>query len=158
MIKDAMQFIRDGWTVYSNVYVNIPHRDITEEEILNLDKYSEIHDCVLMIDEIQIMFDSRRSMKSSAISFSAFIQQIRKRRCILLCTTQYTSTVDVRLRQHVDVIARPRHLPDLKVCEVTYTDMTTMEDAIMEGGQPQSTKIVYDATTIYPYYETRQLR
>jgi len=60
------------------------------------------------------IFDSRRSMAKQNLKFSNFIQQIRKRNIILLGTTQYSNTVDLRLRQHLDIIAYPNYIENIK--------------------------------------------
>src|SRR3990170_3083911 len=106
MIKDGLRYYQNGFKILRNFTLSF-RTFISNEEILLLDKNSKIDNCVLMIDEMQIFFDSRRSMKTESINFSNFIQQIRKRNITLLCTTQYSNTIDLRLRQHLDIVAYP---------------------------------------------------
>lgn len=165
MVKDGFQYKCDGFKVLRNFECGFGE-EITNEEILNLDKNSELYNLVIMIDEIQIFFDSRTSMKKENRRFSNFIQQIRKRNIIILCTTQYSNTIDLRLRQHVDVIAHPRFVKELNVCEVIYIDVTSQEDdliqELMSGNKPErrtlsSVKIVYDAIPVYRLYNTGEM-
>ena len=156
MVKDGLNYHLNGFKVLRNFEVNFGEY-ISEEEILSLDKHSLIKDCVLMIDEIQIFLDSRRSMRKENLEFSNFIQQIRKRNIVMLCTTQYSNTIDLRLRQHIDITAYPNFLKHFNVCEVTYIDLTTMQDDILNIEEPKTAKIVYNAKPIFKYYNTQEM-
>jgi len=159
MLKDGLKFHSQGFKVIRN-FDCFFGTYISNEEILNLDKNSEIDNCVLMIDEMQIFFDSRRSMQKSSINFSNFIQQIRKRNIIMLCTTQYSNTIDLRLRQHLDIIAYPSFSKKFNVCEVLYIDLTSIEDNLLinlNNKAPTSTQVVYYAQPLFKLYNTNQM-
>ncbi len=161
LVKDATNYYYDGWKIYSNMFtLKIPHKYISEQEMLSINKESKINDCVLIVDEIQLLLESRRSMKKENISFSNFIQQIRKRNIILLCTTQFTGTVDLRLRQHIDIRVTPRIDKKLHVVEATYYDMTSIEDYGLTkplNNIPQNITVVFDAMQVYGKYNTREM-
>lgn len=161
MTKDAYNYYCMGWTVYSNIEFNFPHEYISEDDILNIDGDSPIANCVLVIDEIQILLDSRRSARNRNVDFSYFIQQIRKRGIILLCTTQFTGTVDLRLRQHVDVLVKPKFHKRLQVCEVYYMDLTAIEEIDFMMYDPAEVaamrSVVYDARSVYGLYDTNRI-
>lgn len=156
MVKDMVQYQIDGLTIYRNFKCSIG-KPISNTAIMNLSKSSRIKDCVLAIDEIQIFFDSRRSMKTKNMRFSNFIQQIRKRNIILLATTQYIGTVDMRFRQHVDIVASPNFKKNFDCCEITYTDMTSLEDLNINDNKLDSVKLVFDAKPIYKLFDTEQM-
>lgn len=159
MIKDGLLYDNAGYKIFRNFDCSFG-KYISNEEILNLNKNSPIRDCVLLIDEIQIFFDSRRSMKKESINFSNFIQQIRKRNIILLTTTQYSNTTDLRLRQHLDVIAYPTFSKKFDVCEVVYIDLTTIEDDILTditSKSPSYVRTIYYAKPLYKMYNTNQM-
>lgn len=156
LVKDGYSYHKAEWRVYRNFSCEFGDY-ISNEDILNLNKESTIFNAVLMIDEIQIFFDSRRSMRKEALRFSNFIQQIRKRNIILLCTTQYTNTVDLRLRSHLDVMAYPDFDKRLKVCSVVYEDLTSIEDTFYMGLQPRTVKIVFNAKPFFKMYNTNQM-
>lgn len=155
LVKDGFKFFLNGHRVLRNFDCSFGEY-ISSEEILHLDRNSEIRDCVIMIDEVQIFFDSRRSMRKENMDFSNFIQQIRKRHIHILGTTQYANTVDLRFRQHCDVIALPHFIKDLNVCEVIYIDVTSIED-LLENKQLKTVKIVYDPYPIFNLYDTEEL-
>jgi hypothetical protein len=156
MVKDGYAFFLNGFRVLRNFNCQFGEY-ISEEEILKLDKNSDVEDCVIMIDEIQIFFDSRRSMNKKSIDFSNFIQQIRKRNINLLCATQYSNTIDIRLRQHTDIIVYPNFIKDLNVCEVVYLDITTLQDDFFNSTEPKQVKIVYNASEVYPLFNTKEM-
>jgi hypothetical protein len=159
MVKDAYKYKEKGYKIYSNIELNFSEF-MENEDIINIQK-TDIEDAVLVIDEIQLLLDSRRSSRKGNLDFSYFIQQIRKRRIIILCTTQFSGTVDLRLRQHVDVVARPKYDKELKVCEVTYIDMTAMNDNMFINDvdfQMPVISIVYDAELIFNLYDTNRIQ
>lgn len=156
MVKDGFQDFKAGYKILRNFEASFGEY-ITEEDILNLDKNSNIRNCIILIDEVQIFFDSRRGMRKAAINFSNFIQQIRKRNISIYGTTQYANTIDLRFRQHTDIIAYPNFFKDLNVCEVLYVDVTTSEDILITNIEPKVVKIVYDAKPIYPLYNTGEM-
>lgn len=156
MTKDGYIYKKNGFRVLSN-YKTTFSELIEEDEILNLDKNSGLHDCVIMMDEIQIFFDSRRSMRKQNVDFSNFIQQIRKRNITLLGATQYSNTIDLRLRQHTDIIANPNFIKEFNVCEVIYIDMTSMEETINQIQEPRTIRIVYDPKPIFKMFNTAEM-
>lgn len=156
MVKDGLQFQLDGYKILRNFTCSFG-KYISDEDILKLDKNSNVKDCVVLLDELQIFFDARRSQRKQNVNFSNFIQQIRKRNIILLATTQYSNTVDLRFRQHTDVIAYPNFIKGLNVCEVLYVDVTAMEDVINGIKEPDQAKIVYNAEPIFPLFKTEEM-
>jgi len=154
MVKDALNFYDNGWTIYSNFDICIPYKKITNEDIINLVENENIKDCVLLIDEIQTIVDSRRSMKKDNLNFSYFVQQIRKRNIILLCTTQFTRTTDLRLREHTDIVVKPKIYHEYPVVEAEYFDVTSEE----ELGYIESKIIVYNPQRIFSLYDTNEIK
>ena len=156
MTKDGYMYKQEGYKVLSNYYTTFSEY-IDEEDILKLDKNSNLKNCVIMIDEIQIFFDSRRSMKKENLNFSNFIQQIRKRNIILLGATQYSNTIDLRFRQHTDITANPNFIKDFNVCEVVYLDLTSLEEDISSISEPVSVKVVYNPVPIFKMFNTEEM-
>lgn len=159
MVKDGLGYLNEGYKIIRNFECKFGEY-IDNDGVLSLSKDSEIYNCVLMIDEIQIFFDNRQSMMKKNITFSNFIQQIRKRGITILCTTQYSNTIDIRLRQHLDIIAFPNFKRDKDVCEVTYLDLTRAQDADFITGEipkPMMAKIVFNARPIFKLYDTSQM-
>jgi len=158
MVKDAYLFHLDKRPVFTNMKTLNFGQYISNEEILKIDKNSKIKKCCLLIDEIQTLFNARRSMKKENVDFSHFIQQIRKRDIDLLSTSQFSNTVDLIFRQHVDIIATPRFDKELLVCKVEYLDMNSLEDNMIGEIQDLDVvSVVYDAREIFGKYDTEEL-
>jgi len=153
MVKDALNFYDKGWDIYSNFDISIPYKKVVNDDLINLATNDNINNCVLLVDEIQLLIDSRRSMKKESLNFTYFIQQIRKKGIILLCTTQFTRTVDVRLREHVDIVVKPRIYREYPVVEAEYFDVTSEE----ELGYIESKIIVYNPQRIFSLYDTNEV-
>ena len=156
MVKDAYLYYKNGRRIITNMNSIKFGEKMSNEEILKLSKDSDIYNCVLVIDEIQLLFDSRRSMKKENITFSNFIQQIRKRGIIMLGTTQFDNTIDKRLRDHCDIIALPKINKDLLLCRVKYLDPTSSQD-IESDGILEYSSVVYDMRDIFQLYDTNEM-
>lgn len=157
MVKDAWTYHKLGWRIISNMNLKFGDR-MTNEGILQLDKNSKIYNAVLVLDEIQIFFDSRDSGNRQNKKFSNFIQQIRKRNVHIFCTTQFTNTVEKRLRQHIDVLAFPEFKKP-HYCFITYLDVGSMEDPniFVTKKYPKYYSRKYDARPIFKLYDTNEL-
>lgn len=90
---------REGLQVYSNIHLAIPHKRVTE-----IDLKTDISDCVLLLDEIHLVADSRRSGSNETLNWTYLFTQTRKARCDVIGTTQDVSQVDVRFRNFIDLL------------------------------------------------------
>ena len=158
MIKDGLKFINNGWDLYSNMKGLKIGQYLPTNYITNVDKNEKkLFNCVLIIDEIQTLFDSRVSARKENRDFSYFLQQIRKRGVILLTTTQFSNTIDLRIRQHLDIIVIPNFSKKFNVCEVKYIDLRTIEDLEFGISEPDSVTIIYNPINIFGLYDTNEM-
>lgn len=162
MIKDAYRYLLKGYKILRNLSASFGQY-IDNEHILNLDKDSNIFHAVILIDEIQIFFDSRQGMRKENKKFSNFVQQTRKRDIHILCTTQYANTIDLRIRQHLDFIAFPNYIETYHVCIVTYIDVSRFQDEDLlllqdnDEIRPTTVKTIFNALPIFDMYNTKEL-
>jgi len=156
MVKDAYLYYLNGYKIISNMEGVEFASYMSNEEILKLDKNSKIKNAVLLLDEVQIFFDSRRSMKKENLTFSNFVQQIRKRNILMLCTTQFAGTIDKRLREHTDIVAKPKYFEKYKICRVKYIDVTSTQDE-ENYGIPEEKIVFYNALEIFGMYKTGEM-
>lgn len=156
MVKDAVKYLKNGWKVFSNMENHRYSEFIKNEDILKIDKNSPIKNCVLMIDEAQILFESSNFMSKNNKNFSHFIQQIRKRNIIMLVTTQFAKRVDTRMREHTDVLAKPRFNKEYEVVKVEYIDLTSVEDDDFDTPMI-STTIVYNPKPLFKVFNTKEM-
>jgi len=156
MCKDALKFYKLGYRIISNMTLSFGE-NITGEEVLALNRSSELYDCVLVIDEMQLFFDSRNFGNKGNKDFSNFIQQIRKRNVHILFTTQYLGTVDLRIRQHIDVVCYPKFNKELSICDCRYFDITKLEDDYDFIKPLKPVRVIYDAKPIFPLFNTNEM-
>lgn len=160
MTKDAYDYYLMGYRVMTNMdNINFPAQIITNEQIKQINKDSNIVNCVLMIDEAQVFFDSRMSQTSGNKNFSYFIQQSRKRNIHIFYTAQFVNDVEKRLREQTDIKATPKIDEDTSVVEVTYTDLTTSEEDI-DGTirPPERVTLVFDAEPVFNLYQHEEMQ
>lgn len=151
MVKDALQYYHQGKKILRNFKGCKFGEFISNDKISNLNKHSDVRDCVLLIDETQINFDSRRHYSPSNKNFSNFVQQIRKRRIILLIATQFANTIDLRIRQHVNYLVFPNFNENLNICAVDYMDMRSIDNMFEE---PRMVRIVYDPVPLFDVFDS----
>lgn len=153
MVKTALEYHKLGWKVFTNLS-QTPFYSITSEFILDLSGKSQLRDCVLAIDEIELFFDSREWNKKESRYFSRFLQQIRKRNVVILCTSQFTNLIDIRLRQQIDTlgICSFDKVNSLSFC--TFVDLTSIET---NPFNPKMHSIEYYAEPIFHCYNTSQI-
>lgn len=154
MIKDAFIFHKRGYKVFTNMKSVTFGSYINNETILKINKESKLKNCVLLIDEVQTLFNARRSMKKENVDFSFFIQQIRKREIEMLCTSQYTNTTDLILRQHIDILIKPKFFKKYDIVNVEYIDLNSIDEFNLNGNV---NRLVFDAKPIYKLYNTNEL-
>lgn len=153
MVKDAYQYYSDGFKILANLKLTFGE-SISNDEVLSLSQYSKLYNCVLVLDELQLFFDSRNFPRKENKDFSYFIQQIRKRNIIILGTAQYVNTIELRFRQHIDYVAIPKFNKNLNICSVKYFDLTKLED---NNTHIKPSVVVYDAKQVFPLYDTLQM-
>jgi hypothetical protein len=155
MTLDAYNYFINGFKVYTNMKSLVFASCLPENNILSMADSDELNDCVVVIDEIQVLFDSRRSARRQNVNFLYFIQQIRKRNVSLLYTTQFSRRVDIGIREHTDLEARPRIVlrkGEYYICDVTYEDIVTT----IETGVPTYFRKVFVANDVFDLFDTNE--
>lgn len=155
MVKDAYKFHQAGFKVYGNLTLKFGNY-ISSQEVVDLNRRSDLKDCVLVIDEIELFFDSRNFSKQENKTFSHFLQQIRKRNIVILCTAQYVNLIDLRIRQQLDLIVYPNYDKKTQLCRAYYFDLTKIEDAFSSFSL-SPTYVVYNGNKIFGLYDTYEM-
>lgn len=155
MVKDGLKAYQRGFRIIANFKLKFGEY-MSNEEVLGLNRESSLKDCVLLLDELQLFFDSRNFGSKQNKDFSNFIQQIRKRNIHILGTTQYTNTIELRFRQHIDIVAYPQFDKETGYCKVYYFDISIFENDLEEVKISPS-MAVYDAKQVFPLYDTNEM-
>lgn len=90
-----------GKTIYSNYNLTFPFKPITDDFFMDfMNPKWNLHDCILIVDELTVHMDARCSMSKKNKMYSYFILQSKKRNVKLYFTAQVFRQVDLRLRNH----------------------------------------------------------
>lgn len=104
MVYHGYKEFLKGRKIYSNFNLDFEHEKLTFKMIKDYVKTSnQLKNCVLLLDELHILIDSRSSFKNKLLTY--FILQTRKRGVDLYGTTQFFGQVDVRLRNACNKIS-----------------------------------------------------
>ena len=108
--------------VYSNYTLfGIDHEKITFNrknknsiDILEVIKENPdyFNNSIMLLDEIHIYFDSRDFMRQNNRIIQNFFSQLRKRKILMLATTQYILHLDVRIRRQALAVFQMANLKD----------------------------------------------
>lgn len=101
-VEYAYQESKRGKIVLSNIKLNFPHRRLTQSQIKDVMQQKFLKNCVLLLDEIHTITDSRRSMTKKNIQWSYLYTQSRKRGVDIVATTQREMQVENRFRINCD--------------------------------------------------------
>ena len=77
-----------------------------------IDNPDYFNDSIMLLDEIHIYFDSRDFMKQNNRVIQTFFSQLRKRKILLLATTQYILHLDIRIRRQAMAVFQMSNLKD----------------------------------------------
>lgn len=156
MVKDAFRFYKNGYRILANFKIEFGEY-ISPQEVLALNKESDLKDCVLVLDELQLFFDSRNFTRKENKDFGNFIQQIRKRNIHILGTTQYINTVELRFRQHTDILCYPFFDINTSLVKTYYFDITLLEDDMSGEPMIEPILVAYDARKIFNLYDSYEM-
>lgn len=102
---------KSGRKIMANLKLSYPYDDIDPKDIAELSP-NLIHSAILL-DEIHMLADSRRSPSGQNRCIGYFILQSRHRDCDVLYTTQQDKQVDKRIRENTEIKV---------ICENLYED------------------------------------
>lgn len=138
---------------YKTVYTNFPCEGAYQLDFEALG-YAYYHDCLMIIDEIQLFADSR-NFKNFGDNLKLFFSLHRKYRIDIIMCTQSLSAVDARLRSltqslyYVDSIG-----PFIRVREIiSYFDVNRTIQEGYDYARGFNTKYFY-APALYKYNDT----
>lgn len=152
MVKDGLKYKKNGWRVLTNLE-DSPFETITSEFVLSLSSSSTLYNTALLIDEIELFFDSRDWNRRQSRDFGRFLQQIRKRNVPILCTAQFTDLIEKRLRQQIDMAVQCSYNKRTCISSCVYIDLTFTEST----GVPSTFQVTYYAPPIFSLYNTNQI-
>lgn len=102
IVKKAYEGYLAGKTVYSNVHLKFPYKELDYNDVINC----RLKNAIVILDEIHLLLPARGSAmnKMSRIICDTFISQIRKAGLEVWGTTQMERKVDIRIREEKDYV------------------------------------------------------
>lgn len=101
LVKKAYEYYLEGKTIYSNIKLNFPFKQIDYDDIVNC----RLKNSVVILDEIHLLLSARNSMsKMSRLICDGFLSMVRKMGLTILASTQTERKVDVRFREEKDFL------------------------------------------------------
>lgn len=153
---------KQGRTVYSNFKLGYPYKELQFKDIIDF----KVNDSCILLDEAPLWgLDARSGLnKLNKKITSQFISQCRKQGVDLFASTQRERLIDVRVREHADVLAECKKYVFVndQFCN-TIQSKVYAEDIpvkvvvnLTQLDDQKSSRIILDANKIYPLYDTRQ--
>lgn len=140
MTRCLLKYYQRGFRILTNYDLAIPHEEVSFEWIIKTaEEQGKLDMCVLALDEIHIMIDSRAAPTKRNRSLSYLLNQSRKLKVIWLYSTQYAHQVDKRLRSGTDlwVMCEGTHVltptEDLFIVSNYITDGTKNREEVFLG-------------------------
>lgn len=151
LIRIAEMYYNAGIPIFSNFDMTIPHYTIDFDELATFPDY--LHDCVILIDEIQVGAHAYDFWSDVVRKISDLIMQIRKLQISMYCATQDFNNVAKPLRKQTDYVLQTEALTILGVRRKDcfkvdifdrFTDKYIRTD-------------IYNGARYYNMYNTKQL-
>lgn len=101
LVKKAYEYYLEGKTIYSNIKLNFPFKQIDYNDIINC----KLKNAVVILDEIHLLIPARNSTsKRSRLIVDGFLSMVRKMNLNVFGSTQTERKVDIRFREEKDFL------------------------------------------------------
>ena len=101
LVKIALQYLRKGHKIYSNIHLNFDYSALDYNDIIEC----KLNNSVVLLDEIHLLLPSRRSLsKRNTEICDNFLSMARKQNTEIIGTTQTARKVDIRFREEADYV------------------------------------------------------
>lgn len=162
IVYEATRFKEAGYKVISNFKIEFADRYITNDEFIEIVSsrkriIEEFSNCVLCLDELHILMDSRSFGKNGNKIISYFIAQTRKIECHILGASQYSGMVDLRFRQQMDAVGYPVFDKYNNYCEIEYYDLDALQNNLHIENALKPSQIIFNAKQVFQYYDTNEV-
>lgn len=150
---------KGGREIYANYHLKFAYKLLNLKDLLTkIQNKEQLKNCTLLIDEIHIFFESRRSGSKKNLAGSYLATQSRKRSLDILYTTQYLGQVEKRIRDNTDYLVR-----SFKIDEefFKYDIYKKVDSFTLETGDYDLIKTLYlqgeNSKKIYDMYDTEEI-
>ena len=153
---------------FKNVLADVCDKDLllNAMDLANPD----IHDCILIIDEVQAAFPSNRSMRNISNDLNTFLEQIRKKNVSIIMATQFPHMIDSRFLYQVDFFVKPERkrvkgikIPYVKIRIFDFWDQHFDNVRVkrkkwpLEDHEADKVKLLYTVDSVFGKYNTKEV-
>lgn len=104
MVRCAKIDFNNGRKIYSNIkLIGIEYTPLIIDDFLNKESSDKFKNCTILIDEITLFMDCRRSHRKENIALSTLLRQSRKRSIDIYYTCQSLDETDLRLIRYTSI-------------------------------------------------------
>jgi hypothetical protein len=104
MVRCAKIDHKNGRKIYANFHLkNIPYIPLNINDFLLTENADKFKNCTILIDEITLFMDCRRSSRKENIAISTLLRQSRKRSIDIYYTCQNLDETDLRLSRYTSI-------------------------------------------------------
>lgn len=160
MLRNALIDYLHGRPIYSNFKIfGIEYTPLVVQDFLSTETAYKYKNATLLIDEITLFMDCRRSSKKENIALSTLLRQSRKRSIHIYYTCQSFDEVDVRLITFTSVFVLAnrvyRYTEEGRKIELDeYREYTIIDSRMREEN---TTRLCLDIRPFFKYYDTDEI-
>lgn len=139
-----------GLKVFANYHLlDIPYTYITFEELANFPE--DLEDAIVLLDETHIGVDAYEVFRKNNKAITKFSTQLRKRRIVLLWSTQRFNTVAKRLRQMTNYVL------EVEKTNIKGIIQCRVYDRGLEASNSFVKEFVLDGRQFFGMYDTNEI-
>lgn len=163
MVRCGKKDYENGRKLYANIGLkNIPFIPLHIEDFLETETADKFKNCTLLIDEITLFMDCRRSSRKENIAISTLLRQSRKRDLDIYYTCQDLSETDLRLARYTSifVIAQRCYMKININGEEKLKEIEDYRQYIIIDTRKRTDNIVrmnMNISKYYNYYDTNEI-
>lgn len=164
MVSCGLDDYKHSRKIYSNLKLyGIEYEELHIEDFLNTENADKYKNATLLIDEITLFMDCRRSGKKENIALSTLLRQSRKRNIDIYCTCQNADEVDLRLIRYTSVFVIAQRLYEELTDDkgnITTRELKTHRHYTVIDDRKRKDNCYnfnMDITKYYGYYDTDEI-
>lgn len=152
MVRETLKYYTKGYKIYSNFHIELPYEPLDFKNLFAMaEKQIPLDNCVILLDEVHILLDSRSSMRKENKVVTFWLNQTRKMKVKLYYTTQHLHQIDRRLRSGTDFFVfceGVKYTKNNKEYFICSNQITDGENIRMEN---------FVGNKFFKYYDTNQV-
>lgn len=160
MVRCAKIDFANGRKIYSNIKLfGVEYTPLLIEDFLEKESSDKFKNCTILIDEITLFMDCRRSHRAENIAISTLLRQSRKRSIDIYYTCQSLDETDLRLIRYTSIFVIAQRC----YAKTNNGDIKELENyrqyIIIDSRKRKEnlTRVNMDISKYFNYYDTDEI-